>query len=61
MVGWKLKAAILTAVAVLVLPIFFHRRSKCDMISVLNQIVSKYKIFISTSFAPWHQYLAIHE
>lgn len=39
MVGWKLKVSIVTVVAV-VLPVIFHRHSKCDMTAVLNQIVS---------------------
>ena len=44
MTGWDIKALIslaITIIAVLVLPVnIIHRYSKCDMASVLNQLVS---------------------
>ena len=41
MAGWKLKAVIVTLLTLCALPVIFRRHSKCNLSSVINQLVSK--------------------
>lgn len=41
MAGWKLKAVIVTVVTLCALPVIFRRHSKCNLSSVITQLVRK--------------------
>lgn len=50
MAGWKLKAIIVTAVAASILQMIFQRHLKCNMSSVLKELVSTAARFCSSLF-----------